>query len=85
MTIFKSKKNPVSFEVIKFSSVLLLFLLPILFLWNYTHLAILVREGFPNFPHIGSIIRLLAYLILTCNNFIIELSYSHHSLDLEGK
>ena len=67
MTIFKSKKNPVSFEVIKFSSVLLLFLLPILFLWNYTHLAILVREGFPNFPHIGSIIRLLAYLILTCN------------------
>ena len=29
MTIFKSKKNPVSFEVIKFSSVLLLFLLPI--------------------------------------------------------
>lgn len=67
MTIFKSKKNPVSFEVVKLSVVLLLFLLPTLFLWNYTQLAILVREGFPNFPHLGSIIRLLAYLILTCN------------------
>ncbi|HFI0910990.1 TPA: DNA-binding protein, partial [Streptococcus suis] len=67
MTIFKSKKNPVSFEVVKLSVVILLFLLPTLFLWNYTQLAILVREGFPNFPHLGSIIRLLAYLILTCN------------------
>ncbi|HFU4420659.1 TPA: DNA-binding protein, partial [Streptococcus suis] len=65
--IFKSKKNPVSFEVVKLSVVILLFLLPTLFLWNYTQLAILVREGFPNFPHLGSIIRLLAYLILTCN------------------
>lgn len=67
MTIFKSKKNPLFSEILKLSTAFLLFLLPIMFLWNYTQLAILVREGFPNFPHLGSIIRLLAYLILTCN------------------
>ncbi|WP_024418514.1 hypothetical protein [Streptococcus suis] len=67
MTIFKSKKNPLFSEILKLSTAFLLFFLPIMFLWNYTQLAILVREGFPNFPHLGSIIRLLAYLILTCN------------------
>ncbi|HEM6305769.1 TPA: DNA-binding protein [Streptococcus suis] len=67
MTIFKSKKNPVSFEVVKLSVVILLFLLPTLFLWNYTQLAILVRELFPDFPHIGKSVRIVAYLILMSN------------------
>ncbi|WP_105212678.1 DNA-binding protein [Streptococcus suis] len=83
MTIFKSKKNPVSFEVVKLSVVILLFLLPTLFLWNYTQLAILVREGFPNFPHLGSIIRLLAYLILTCN--MIYVVYKLSELQLKRR
>ena len=83
MTIFKSKNNPVSSEIIKLTTVLLLFLLPTLFLLNYTHLAILVREGFPNFPHLGSIFRLLPYLILTCN--MIYALYKLSELQLKSR
>ena len=64
MTIFKSKKNPVLSEILKLSFAFLLFLLPIMFLWNYTQLAILVRGLFPDFPHIGKSARIVAYLIL---------------------
>ncbi|WP_153055518.1 hypothetical protein, partial [Streptococcus suis] len=51
----------------KLSTAFLLFLLPIMFLWNYTQLAILVRELFPDFPHIGKSVRIVAYLILMSN------------------
>lgn len=67
MTIFKSKKNPELSEILKLSTAFLLFLLPIMFLWNYTQLAILVRELFPDFPHIGKSVRIVAYLILMSN------------------
>lgn len=67
MTIFKSKKNPRLSEIIYLSATLLLFLLPILLLLNYSQLAISSRELLPTFPHIGNIIRIVAYLILTGN------------------
>lgn len=55
MTIFKSKKNPLFSEILKLSTAFLLFLLPIMFLWNYTQLAILVREGFQTFLTLGAL------------------------------
>lgn len=67
MTIFKSKKNPELSEIFKLSTAFLLFLLPIMFLWNYAQLAILVRGLFPDFPHIGKSVRIVAYLILMSN------------------
>ncbi|HHL0698645.1 TPA: DNA-binding protein, partial [Streptococcus agalactiae] len=67
MTIFKSKKNPRLSEIVFLSATLLLFVLPTLLLLNYSQLAILSRELLPTFPHIGNIIRILAYLILTGN------------------
>ncbi|MDG4525536.1 DNA-binding protein [Streptococcus suis] len=67
MTIFKSKKNPELSEILKLSTAFLLFLLPIMFLWNYAQLAILVRGLFPDFPHIGKSVRIVAYLILMSN------------------
>ncbi|MFM0589820.1 YobI family P-loop NTPase [Streptococcus suis] len=75
LTIFKSKQNPSNDSIRLWTVELIIFITALLFLINYSNIAITLVSAFPWLPKIGALVRLIAYLAIFCvfGNIIYQL------------